>query len=250
MTKSIAIVTGASRGIGEALAIELLLKGYRVFGIARSTTVSKALLHHDQFTAIACDLSEAEDVEEMINSLFNNINYLETSELLLINNAAMLEPLKPIDQCGPAEMALHLHTNLLAPMILCSGFIRHTREWTIRKRIVNITSGMAEHSAPAMSQYASSKAGLNMLTRCIADEQRSAPHPVEIVAVDPGMADTRMQTTARSQTEPSSPMASFLQSAYEEGKLWTTKRVAEELLRRIEPVHLEGNLLRIYDNEL
>ncbi|BBH19983.1 short-chain dehydrogenase [Paenibacillus baekrokdamisoli] len=248
MPEAIAIVTGTSRGIGEALALSLLEKGFRVFGIARSNSLVEKLISHERFISISYDLSQTDGIARIMEELFNEINYSNTTEILLINNAAMLEPLKSIDQCDEAEMALHLHINLLAPMVLISSFIRHTQKWEIRKRIVNVTSGLAEYSAPSMSLYASSKAALNILSRCVADEQRQLSHPVEVVSVDPGMADTAMQTTARSQAADVFPMLTFFKSSYEDGKLWSAEEVAIKLLNRIEPIHLDGKLLRLYED--
>lgn len=229
-----AVVTGASRGIGEALAAALLARNYRVYGISRSD--SGKLSGHTGYSAIACDLSDAARTEAMADRLFRELSAAGGGELLLINNAAMLEPLGPVESLGAADMSLHMHASLIAPMTLCGAFIRHTQQLPIAKRIVNVTSGLAIHSAPSMSPYCSSKAALNMLTRCIADEQRERPHPILAYALDPGMAETRMQATARNRDKADFPLQNFFRESHEQGRLRTPEHVAAETLRLLADV--------------
>ncbi|SFS75221.1 SDR family NAD(P)-dependent oxidoreductase [Paenibacillus sp. BC26] len=248
--KAVAIVTGTSRGIGEAVALELLTAGYEVYGLSRSE--SKVLVGRDRFTSVPCDLANAGELEQIIDRLFLNIREdAEISELLLMNNAAMLEPLKPIDAISALEMAAHLQTSLLAPMLLCSRFVHHTRAIAAlrRKTIINVTSGLAEYSAPSMSMYCSGKAALNMLTRCIADEQRDEANPVHVFAFDPGMTDTQMQTVARGRDKADFPLQSFFQTSYEQGKLRSSAEVAAELYRLLRESHQSGSVLRAFEKD-
>ncbi|SDW24606.1 SDR family NAD(P)-dependent oxidoreductase [Paenibacillus sp. CF384] len=248
--KSVAIVTGTSRGIGEAVALELLTDGYEVYGLSRSE--SSLLAGRDRFIPIPCDVADAEALEQTMNRLFQEITAdTDINELLLINNAAMLEPLKPIEAISASEMALHMQTSLLAPMLLCGRFIHHTRSLTTlrRKTIINVTSGLAEYSAPSMSMYCSGKAALNMLTRCIADEQRDETNPVHVFAFDPGMTDTQMQTVARGRDKVDFPLQTFFQTSYEQGKLRSTADVAAELIRLLGESHQSGSVLRAFGNE-
>ncbi|WP_338045890.1 SDR family NAD(P)-dependent oxidoreductase [Paenibacillus sacheonensis] len=184
--------------------------------------------------------------EATADRLFRDLAAGAGEELLLINNAAMLEPLGPIETLAAAAMSAHLQTSLTAPMILCGAFVRHAQRLPIAKRIVNVTSGLAVHSAPSMSLYCSSKAALNMLTRCIADEQRERPYPVFAYALDPGMTDTRMQTTARTRDAAEFPLQRFFAESFEQGKLQSPERVAAETLRLLEDDHPNGAVLRAY----
>ncbi|WP_308639353.1 SDR family NAD(P)-dependent oxidoreductase [Paenibacillus silvisoli] len=247
--QAIAIVTGTSRGIGEALALELLLSGYVVFGLSRSESTSVPLNEHERFTHMQGDLSDIAELEKTMEQLWLRLGHEAIEELLLVNNAAMLEPLRPIEQITPAEMAAHIQTSLLAPMALCGSFIRFSKAAVSpihRKRIVNVTSGLADYSAPSMSLYCSSKAALNMLTGCIADEQRNEPDPVHVVAFDPGMTDTHMQTAARGRDAREFPLRSFFQDSYEQGRLRSPEAVARELLRLLNEPHDGGSVLRAF----
>ncbi|QHW29965.1 SDR family NAD(P)-dependent oxidoreductase [Paenibacillus rhizovicinus] len=239
-----AVVTGASRGIGEALAASLLAQDYRVYGISRSA--SPSLAGSANYTAIACDLSDSAQTEAMADRLFRELAADPGEELLLINNAAMLEPLGPIESLSAAEMSRHLQTSLLAPMTLSSAFVRHAQQLPIAKRIVNVTSSLAIHSAPSMSLYCSSKAALNMLTRCIADEQRTQPYPILAYALDPGMTETRMQETARGRDKEAFPLQSFFRESFEQGRLQSPERVAAETLRLLADASPSGSVLHAY----
>ncbi|WP_219836760.1 SDR family NAD(P)-dependent oxidoreductase [Paenibacillus sp. R14(2021)] len=245
MRTKAAIVTGTSRGIGEALGAALLEQGYRVYGVSRSE--SQRLHDEAHYTAMSCDLSDAEQVGLLAERLFREYPLASAEELLLINNAAMQEPLRPLEAVSVTEMTDHIQTSLLAPMALCSAFIRNTASLPMLKRIVNVTSGLALYSAPSMSLYCSSKAALNMLTRCIADEQRDRPYPVFAYAVDPGMTETQMQVTARSQPKGDFPYVDFFRESHEQGELRTSDEVAAEILRLLAMERPNGSLLRVSD---
>lgn len=86
---------------------------------------------------------------------------------------------------------------------------------SIRKKIINISSGSGIYPAPTMSVYCSVKAGINMFTQSVGSEQRNRPNPVEIIAVNPGMVDTDMQRMARGKNEQEFEMAKAFAHAHE-----------------------------------
>ncbi|AZN40952.1 SDR family NAD(P)-dependent oxidoreductase [Paenibacillus albus] len=242
-----AIVTGTSRGLGEAIANLLIQQGYHVYGIARSAP-GECLDKEAEFTNVSCDLADTAALEGAFDSIAQSLRAQPVEELLLINNAAMLDPLGPLPDLESAEMAKHLQTSLLAPMVLCSRFIKLVQNLHIRASIVNVTSGLGEHSAPSMSMYCSGKAAINMFTRCIADEQWDAANPVRAYAFDPGMVETAMQVTARGQDRTQFPLQRFFQESHETGKLRLASDVAAELLRLLELPHQNGSVLRAFEH--
>lgn len=241
----LAVVTGASRGIGEALALALLASGYTVYGLSRSR--SSRLDGEERFHAIACDLSDTAAVESLADGLFADLAAIPAEELLLVNNAAMLEPIQPVEAIGAANMSAHLHTGFIAPLALSGAFIRHAQQLPIKKTIVNVTSGMATYAAASMSLYCSTKAALEMATRCIVEEQKCREHPVHAYALDPGMAETDMQVTARAHEGEDFPLGEFFRESPEQGRLWTAAAVAEQTLRMLGASPENGKILRVYE---
>lgn len=243
MNRSHYIITGTSRGIGEEVARRLLEKGYTVHGIARG--VSSALTHYNNYNHIIFDLSHTLGIEMILNQIFERIDLNETEMICLINNAAMLEPLKPIDQCNAEEINKSLQISLVAPMVLTSCFMNQTKNYELRKKVINISSGSGTYPAPSMSVYCSAKAGINMFTQCVGAEQSKQGHPIEIIAIDPGMVDTELQAVARGKNNQQFELATFFTQAYETGQLKSLAAIGENIVNIIEQTHdVNGAILR------
>lgn len=245
MTKRCFIITGTSSGIGEAVAQSLLEGGDSVYGISRGE--SERLQPYSRYVHMRYDLRETERIEEMMNRIFETIDDGKLDMTGLINNAAMVEPLRPIDQCGAEPIAANLQISLIAPMVLTSVFIKRTRDWRVRRKVINISSGSGTYAAPSMSVYSAAKSGLNMFTRCVGAEQKLEGNPVEVIAIDPGMVETNLQRLARSQSEADFCMAGQFRQAYEGGHLLSAETIADHIVRIIEEAYEPGSLVR-YDD--
>lgn len=246
MNTSHFIITGTSKGIGEQLAKRLLDDGHFVYGIARGQ--SEALADNPKYTHYCFDLSKTSDIELLLSKIVDPIKLSGQEEMVgLINNAAMLDPLKRIEQCSAEEIGRNIQISLTAPMVLSSCFIKLTEHLPLRRKIINISSGSGRYPAPAMSVYCTAKAGINMFTQSVGLEQANGPYPVEIIAVDPGMVETAMQQKARGQDERNFEMAKFFQEAHQSGRLQTTEQLAEHLLRIIERRYGTGKLVNYFD---
>ncbi|MBB3109503.1 benzil reductase ((S)-benzoin forming) [Paenibacillus phyllosphaerae] len=245
MKRDIVIITGASRGLGEALTLAYLKRGSYVYGLSRG--VSEEAKAAERFTAVNVDLSSAAEVEMAMHRLFEQLDPASVEAITLINNAAMLEPIAPIDQCGTDDIADHIHTGLLAPVLLTSLFIGKTREWALAKKLAIVTSGMANYPTASMSLYCSVKAAVNIFTQSVRAEQRLAAHPVRVVAVDPGMIDTQMQVSARShQGEEAFPLGAFFQESYEQEKLVPADQVAARVIELLDQEQDNEAIVRTY----
>lgn len=235
------IITGTSKGIGEQLAGMLLDLGHQVYGIARGS--SERLHSYSNYTHRTFDLNDIIGIESLIEGIVNEVNINDSKIFCLINNAAMLEPLKLIDRCTAQEIHHNLQVSLIAPMILTSSFIRCTQRLDIRRKIINITSGSGTYPAPGMSVYCTAKAGINMFTQCIGAEQSNQLEPVEIIAVDPGMVETELQAAARGKNEHEFEMAKYFKQAHESGQVQTTQELGRHLLKIIEEKISPGKLV-------
>ncbi|MDQ0170685.1 SDR family NAD(P)-dependent oxidoreductase [Paenibacillus tundrae] len=225
------IITGTSKGIGMQLADVLLERGAWVHGISRGTP--EPLTAHSQYTHYAYDLSDHTGIDELMTRILAQIPAQETEIIGLINNAAMVEPLKPIDQCNAAEISQSLNISLVAPMILSSAFIRHSNAMNVRRKIVNVSSASGQYPAPAMGTYCTAKAGINMFTQCLEAEQGGAENPVDVLTFDPGMVDTELQAVARGKNEAEFALSTLFSQAYEAGQLQDARDVAERLLAQL-----------------
>ncbi|MDJ1473597.1 (S)-benzoin forming benzil reductase [Xanthocytophaga flava] len=192
---NILLITGGSRGIGQALVTTYLQKGYKVFSIARSHSSEKHPLLHQ----ISFDLSASHGFGTLFKNLFKEIEEAQTASILLINNAAAL-PIGKIDTLTQEHIQQATHVNLTAPLLLTSLFIQHTQGWKCDKKIINISSGAAHKPYYGWTIYCSTKAALDMLTRTVAIEQSTVENGVKILSISPGVVDTGMQSAIREST--------------------------------------------------
>ncbi|MCJ8013258.1 SDR family NAD(P)-dependent oxidoreductase [Paenibacillus sp. KQZ6P-2] len=245
MPKRCFIITGTSKGMGEALSRTMLDRGDTVYGISRSEA-AETLAQRPGYIHTRFDLMQTAHIDRMLCSILQQIDPDEYEMICLVNNAAMLEPLKLVEDMLPEEVTANIQISLIAPMILTSVFIRDTRGWEIRKKVVQITSGSGSAANPAMSVYSTAKAGLNMFTRCAGTELSDR---VEVIAVDPGMVDTPMQAIARNKNAEDFALSVYFEQAYQAGQLKKPDELAEHLARIIDARLESGRVLTYLENE-
>jgi 3-oxoacyl-[acyl-carrier protein] reductase len=188
----VVIITGASRGIGEATAHALARDGARVVLTGRTLSNVKAVADAvgPLAEAHACDSAEFAEFEALVKATRQKHGRLDA----LVNNAGILDPIATILDSDPAEWARNIQTNLvgayhairavLPGMIAAGG-----------GSIVNLSSGAAIRPLEGWSAYCSAKAGLHMLTRAVALETEGKN--IRIFGFQPGMTDTYMHVQVR-----------------------------------------------------
>jgi len=214
------IISGASKGLGQALSKQLHDQGGCVFGISRSKGETAG-----QF--VECDLSDAGQVSTAIEKVFTAIEFGKTDAITLINNAADLSPITPIGKAIPEQIKKGLDINLIAPTILTSIFIQKTQAFQGRRRVVNVSSKAAIQVYFGLSLYCMAKAGLEQLSRCVALEQEGQENPAHIISLDPGPMNTPMQETIRSSDPDSFPYVDQFRKRYKNGELPAPEAIAE-----------------------
>jgi benzil reductase ((S)-benzoin forming) len=199
--KNLIVITGASKGLGEGIAMALLNPDNHIICVSRS----KSQRLQDSAIKKGClvefkhlDLSIPEGIKEFSREIFQQENENRYTGILLVNNAGVVEPVGPAGLNDNLETIQHLNINLLSPMLLVSEFIRVFGKTPAIKRVINISSGAANSPYEGWSVYCTGKAGLDMFTRCVAKEQETKEFPVEIMSVAPGVIDTDMQKIIRS----------------------------------------------------
>jgi len=230
------IITGASRGIGEALTRKLIVPGNTLFVVSRTlnedlvelaSSLNVPLYYHET------DLCIRENADSFINEVFERIQFKEYDRIALINNAGMLEPVSPLKSVDFELAEKHLHLNLLTPIILSSVFLTRTDGLDIKKVILNISSGASFIAYSGWSVYCSSKAGLDMMTQVAGLEQSTEPYSVKIFALTPGIIETGMQELIRTTDESLFPERDKFIRLYEEGKLSDPDDIAQIVLRTL-----------------
>ncbi len=195
------IITGHSRGLGEGITRSLLKQGHVIHGISRNDSAvmkQKAAETTCGYFFYPCNLAMSENIEITMDKVFDNIRRLgEISGLYLVNNAGIIEPIGRLETLGIKEIERHLNINLLAPVLTTREFVKLSEWFKTNKRVINISSGAAVSPYHGWSIYCTGKAGLDMFTRCVAEEQKDHQWPVEVMSIAPGIIDTDMQSAIR-----------------------------------------------------
>jgi len=238
------LITGTSKGIGEALAQKVLQEGNTVLGVSRNQpdTLKSTNYYHLSF-----DLTDTSRISQILDKSNEVVDKQSFDIVCLVNNASAVEPLGPIENCPPAEIESHVKIGLLAPMLLTSLFIKRFADEKIRKKVVFISSGAAFTPLTDESIYCSSKAGINMLAQCIGLEQKDKEYGFEINSIGPGMVNTTMQTALRSKTIEDFALADFFMHAFNDGKLQEPGKVAEKIYMILGNKYEHGKYVSVSD---
>lgn len=195
----VALVTGAGRGIGREIAIGLAEAGARVALVSRTRDeldkVANSIARRGPETAvIPADVGDPGSARAAVAAAAASLGPID----VLINNAAVVAPLGPSRSLAPAEVQAALAINVGAVIIL-SGLVIPGMLESGWGRIVNISSGIAEHPAAMVggNVYAATKAALEASTINLAAELDGTG--ITVNAYRPGAVDTTMQTWIRSQ---------------------------------------------------
>lgn len=227
----VALVTGASSGIGEAVARELLRRNWRVVGASRRA----AVIEDPRYTHLRIDLGNmAELAARMEGAASSLVTDASVVRVALVNSAADPGLLGPLGQIDPVEM-LRVHAvNVIAPVWLMGWIVdRATRNSAIR--IVNVSSGAALKALPGLGAYGSTKAALRMAGMVLACELDSpdrpdGPHPnATILSYEPGVVDTAMQAAIRASSVETLPIVQVFRRLAAEGLLAPPERPAKEI---------------------
>ncbi|WP_339256904.1 (S)-benzoin forming benzil reductase [Paenibacillus sp. FSL P2-0136] len=228
------IITGTSRGIGESLANQFIDPSHHLICISRTANqglMERAKQLDCQMDYFNYDLTDISGLDQLCEEIFSRIDLHSSGEAVyLINNAAMLTPVSPIDRLETGQIIENLHLNLLAPMVITSNFLRLTKHLNVDKRILNISSASAKYILPSQSAYSTAKAGLDSFTKCIDIEQKLAKYPAKAAAVYPGMIDTSLQSDIRSVPAELFPYVNEFIQLSAEGKLQSPEYTASRLI--------------------
>jgi NAD(P)-dependent dehydrogenase (short-subunit alcohol dehydrogenase family) len=198
LTGKVALITGASRGLGKAMALELGAAGAAVILVGRDRvkldeTASEAAKQGARAAVFVTDVSvEAQvlSLQEQATAQFGRVD-------ILVNNAGV-NLRKPLVNFTLEEWHRVMDANLTSVFLMCRAFVplMRGRDWG---RIINLTSIMSHVSLPGRTAYSASKSGLLGFTRALAQEL--APDGITVVGISPGPFATELNTALINDVE-------------------------------------------------
>lgn len=228
-----ALVTGASRGIGRAVALALSARGAQLALCAREPQSLEALCKQLSCAhALSCDLSRAEQAEALVGRAVAVLGGLD-----VVINCAGIVHYAAVGGVTRESLAEQLAVNLVAPFLIAQRAAEHMRADSRAGVIINVASTLGLRPAPDSSAYAASKAGMIAMTRAFALEL--GPSNIRVNAVAPGIIDTDMIRIPRA-TE-----IEALRKLHPLGRLGTAEEVAEAVLYLIDADFVTGTVLTI-----
>ncbi len=223
-----AIVTGVSRGLGEALAAAMLAREFTVLGVGRTASprLKGKRYHHAE-----CDLAQPALLAAAVTPLLRRLAAGKPTAVTLINNAAVATPTGLVGNLDAAAIASALATNAAAPVVMADLFCRSFPDATVERRIINVSSGAAQTAIAGSAVYGMSKAALEMLTRAIAVECTASRFAC--ISVRPGIFETGMQAYMRSRDPAEFPSVGLFRGFKENGLLKDPAEVAARIVERL-----------------
>jgi benzil reductase ((S)-benzoin forming) len=190
------ILTGASRGLGRAMAAARLAHGHRVLTMSRTPCdlVAPAGAQH---IAWAQDLADTEVAAARLGAFLAGEHHRAIASVTIVHNAGVLSDLASLGENRIDELSRAARVNLEAPLLLTAAFLQATEDWGVPRKILFISSGLARFAVPGCASYCATKAGLDHLARAIALEEVDKPNGARVVSLAPGVVDTDMQVQLR-----------------------------------------------------
>lgn len=214
-----AIVTGHTRGLGAAIAAELVRRGVAVLGVARSradvANIAQAELDMSDPGALQAWLA-GESLRDFLK---------DSTQALLVNNAGVVTPVGPLAAQDPAQVLRAVSLNVAAPLALAAAFVQAAPQ--AERRILHVSSGAGRSAYPGWSVYCATKAALDLHARAI---QLDGDDQVKACSLAPGVIDTDMQATIRATPDANFPLRQRFVDLKETGTLVSPEDCARALV--------------------
>jgi NAD(P)-dependent dehydrogenase (short-subunit alcohol dehydrogenase family) len=194
----VALITGASQGLGRALALAFAREGARVVVNARSEESVRPVAGEvegagAEVLAVAADVSKGADVESLIGESVERFGKID----VLVNNAGLLGPRVAIEDYPEDEWRRIIDANLTGPFLVSKAAIPYLSDGA---SIINVVSGVSVEGRAEWGAYSVSKFGMEGLNQILAAEL--AERGVRVNAVDPGGMRTDMRASAYPEEDP------------------------------------------------
>ena len=230
----VTLITGASQGLGRALALAFAEEGARVVVNARSDESVRPVAGEvegagAEVLAVAADVSREAEVERLVRETVERFGRID----VLVNNAGLLGPRVGVEDYPEDEWRRVIDANLTGPYLVSKATIPHLSEGG---SIINVVSGVSVEGRAQWGAYSVSKFGVEGLTQILASEL--AERGIRVNAVDPGGMRTDMRAAAYPEEDPQTRItpeentAVFLYLASDESKGVTGERFKAQEFRR------------------
>jgi benzil reductase ((S)-benzoin forming) len=221
-----AILTGHSRGLGAAIASDLLERNIGVMGIARATNDTLEQRFPATLRQVRLDLSDTAAVAQWLAGMPLHSFLAGSSTVLLINNAGTVQPVGLPATLDPQAVARAVSLNVAIPLMLASAVAAATAS-AVDRRILHVSSGAGRHAYPGWNIYCATKAALDHHARAVALEQ---PSGLRICSLAPGIIDTDMQAEIRASAVEDFPLRERFDALKRNGELSAPAQTARRLV--------------------
>ena len=226
------ILTGASRGMGLAMAQQLLQAGQALVCISRRENTALATQARQTGATLEqwpLDLANSGEVAARLQQWLSQAGARYASATL-INNAGVIPAIAPLSALSAEDIAQALRVDLEAPMALTAAFLAATENWQVPRKVLNISSGLGRRPMASQAVYCAAKAGMDLYTRCVALEEALKPHGARVCSLAPGVIDTDMQTQLRGADAAAFPDRARFEQLKRGGQLDSPEAAARKVL--------------------
>ena len=228
----VTILTGASRGLGLAIAKQLLDQGHRLLTLQR--VPNPELEHSEHPNALieqwSVDLTSPLEVARRLQDWVAALARESVSELNLINNAALLVEPGPLAGSDFTAISQASRAGLEAPLLLSAAFLHASADLDVPRKILNISSGLGRYAMAGSAVYCAIKAGMDHYSRSLALEEAAHPNGAGIVSLAPGVIDTDMQIQLRGANPEAFPEQKRFAGLKSEGQLSSPDAAAARVI--------------------
>ena len=197
---TLVILTGASRGLGEAIAAHYVADGAFVLGLSRRQSAALAASGGARVEQWAADLADPMPVAGRLAEWLaaREREFGVPAQVRLVHNAATMTDPADVADSDAAELAQSLRIGLEAPVALTAAFLRATGHWAgADRRVLFVSSGLGRRAMAGAGAYCAQKAGLDHFARALALEEAERENGAKVASVAPGIIDTDMQRQLR-----------------------------------------------------
>lgn len=210
-----AILTGHTRGLGAAIAAQLLCRDIPVLGLSRSRNHELENRFKTALQQVELDLADAGAVAHWLAGGALRAFVADCDTVLLINNAGTVQPVGPLAMQDPAAIARAIALNVATPLMLAAA-LAQAASTARERRILHVSSGAGRNAYPGWSVYCATKAALDQHARAAVLDNSDG---LSICSLAPGVIDTGMQAEIRASSLEQFPLRERFDALKRDGAL-------------------------------